>query len=144
MSSLLGEGVDGLESTFRAKLDKSFARDNALGYTSVGPQRDDIAATLDGHPVKTFASQGQQRAFVLALKITEIRLLRQQLGYYPILLLDDVSSELDPERNRKLFDFLSSIEGQVFISTTDVEFIRLAHPFARWDIDSGALVRETS
>ncbi len=75
------------------------------------------------------------------MKISEIRLLREQLGYYPVLLLDDVSSELDPERNKMLFDFLSAIDGQVFITTTDVSFIQLSHPFTRWDVHDGQVTR---
>jgi DNA replication and repair protein RecF len=86
-----------------------------------------------------YASQGQQRAIVLALKISEIRLLEQQLGHAPVLLLDDVSSELDARRNERLFGFLASFDGQVFISTTDVNHIRLHRPFERWHMVGGAL-----
>lgn len=118
-------------------LNARFRRDLARGHTTVGPHRDDIEASLSGQPMREFASQGQHRAFVLALKITEIRLLHDHLGHPPILLLDDVSSELDPVRNERLFDFLSTVEGQVFITTTDADFVRLSHPYTRWNVRAG-------
>ena len=126
-----------LTEAYRAALDGARRKDLARGFTTVGAHRDDFATYLLGNPMKDFASQGQHRAFVLAMKITEIRMLREQLGHYPILLLDDVSSELDPQRNEKLFDFLSTIEGQVFITTTDVKYVRLHHEFRRFDVSDG-------
>jgi DNA replication and repair protein RecF len=78
---------------------------------------------------------------VLALKTTEITLLTQNLRFAPILLLDDVSSELDPIRNERLFHFLRGFDGQVFITTTDASFIRIEHPAKHWCVENGA-VRE--
>jgi DNA replication and repair protein RecF len=118
------------------------SHDIARGHTTVGPHRDDFDATLETNPVRTWASQGQHRAFALSLKITEIKLLRAQLGYDPVLLLDDVSSELDPVRNQRLFDFLSGLDGQVFITTTDLAYVRLSHPFTRWQIEAGKVVND--
>ncbi len=126
-----------LAAEFQTALDNARRKDLARGFTTIGPHRDDFIAHLLGNPMRDFASQGQHRAFVLALKITEIRMLRETLGHYPILLLDDVSSELDPQRNEKLFDFLSTIEGQVFITTTDVNYVRLHHEFRRFDVSNG-------
>ncbi len=128
---------EALREAMRAELKTRLRRDLARGHTSVGPHRDDFETTLMGQPMREFASQGQHRAFVLALKITEIRLLNERLGHYPILLLDDVSSELDPVRNARLFEFLSGIDGQVFITTTDAEFVRLEHPYKRWNVSAG-------
>ncbi len=129
------------QEAYEEALRRSRSADLARGFTTVGPHRDDLRATINDRPLKEFASQGQQRSYVLAMKISEIRLLREQLGYYPVLLLDDVSSELDPERNKMLFDFLSAIDGQVFITTTDVSFIQLSHPFTRWDVHDGQVTR---
>lgn len=131
----------GVREALRSALDGAWHRDRARGFTTVGPHRDDIDAMIEGQPLGTWGSQGQHRAWVLALKITEIRQLRDRLGHDPILLLDDVSSELDPKRNAKLFDFLSDLDGQVFITTTDVAYIRLAHPFARWAVSGGEVTR---
>lgn len=132
-----------LAEHFRNQLRTSWARDCARGSTNVGPHRDDFLATLNGNPVKTFGSQGQHRAFVLALKIAEIRFLCALHGHSPILLLDDVTSELDATRNQNLFDFLATLEGQVFITTTDPAFIRLSAPMTRWRVDSGTIVRNS-
>lgn len=108
------------------------------GHTLVGPHRDDLVTTLNGMDVKTFASQGQHRAFVLAMKIAEITHLEERYHFAPILLLDDVSSELDRERNRFLFDFLRHRqEGQVFITTTHRDYILLDEDVEVFDVRSG-------
>ena len=109
-----------------AALKRSRARDRALGYTTAGPHTDDITFLLDGKPARLYASQGQLRALVLALKVAEIAHLGDALGDAPVLLLDDVSSELDPARNRFLFEFLGEVSGQVFITTTDPRHVLLA------------------
>lgn len=100
---------------------RSRRRDRARRTTSVGPHTDDLDCLLGGRPARSFASQGQHRAFVLALKIAEIRLLQKGLGHSPVLLLDDVSSELDEQRNAQLMSYLASdaFGGQVFLSTTE-------------------------
>lgn len=128
---------EGLEAALLQGFRSARRADFARGFTTVGPHRDDVAATLDGRPVKAFASQGQRRALVLAIKITEIQLLRERWDDPPILLLDDVSSELDPERNRQLFAFLATFDGQVFITTTDDAVLRLGVPYQRWRVEAG-------
>ena len=111
-----------LKESLRRTADEERAR----GYSVVGPHRDDLAATLNDRAVRAFASQGQTRAFVLAMKIAEITYLEERYHFAPILLLDDVSSELDRERNRFLFDFLTQRDGgQVFITTTHRDHILL-------------------
>ena len=108
------------------------------GHTLVGPHRDDLTASINDLEVKTFASQGQHRAFVLAMKIAEITTLDQRYHFAPILLLDDVSSELDRERNRFLFDFLRQrTEGQVFITTTHRDYILLDEDVRVYDVLQG-------
>ena len=123
-----------LEESLRRTADEERAR----GYTVVGPHRDDLRATLDGHNVRAFASQGQTRAFVLAMKIAEITYLEERYHFAPILLLDDVSSELDRERNRFLFDFLNQRDGgQVFITTTHRDHILLEEDLQVFSVDDG-------
>lgn len=107
-------------------LEEKLPIDRERRFTSVGPHADDLALALGGKSARAFASQGQQRAIVLALKIGEIENLRSQHGYYPLLLLDDVSSELDPERNGWLMDHLRSLETQVILSTTDESLVGTA------------------
>lgn len=125
----------GLAETRRAERQRRF--------TLIGPHRDDLRARLNGRDVKTFASQGQHRAFVLAMKVAEITYLEERYRFAPILLLDDVSSELDRERNRFLFDFLRTrTQGQVFITTTHRDYILLDEDVQIWRVNAGALSRE--
>ncbi len=95
------------------------------GTTTIGPHRDDFAMTLDDQPVGVFASQGQTRALILAFKIAEVRSARDLSGEPPLLLLDDVSSELDPTRNAQFFQALTEDAGQCVLTTTAPHFIRL-------------------
>jgi len=99
-------------------------RDRERGFTSVGPHADDLDIRLEGQPARAYASQGQARALVLAWKIGEIENLRAALGRSPLLLLDDVSSELDPERNAFLMRYLSGSGAQVLLTTTEPSLVR--------------------
>jgi DNA replication and repair protein RecF len=113
----------GTETEIAARLAEALAlrvdRDRDKGYTSAGPHMDDLTLALGGRGVRLYGSQGQQRALVLALKIAEIENLRDRLGRPPLLLLDDVSSELDPEKNGHLLRHLAELPGQAFLTTTD-------------------------
>jgi len=111
-----------LGEALRARL----GRDRDRGYTSAGPHMDDLALLLGRRGARAYASQGQQRALVLALKIAEIENLRERAGRPPLLLLDDVSSELDPEKNAYLLRYLAALPGQAFLTTTDRRLIEPA------------------
>ena len=102
------------------------ARDLERGFTSVGPHADDLEIALGERSARAFASQGQQRALVLGWKIAEIENLKEALGFLPLLLLDDVSSELDPERNAYLMNYLAKSGAQVFLTTTDAALVQRA------------------
>lgn len=91
--------------------------------TSVGPHTHDLELILDGRDARHFASQGQTRALILAFKIAQILDTYQRWQHYPLLLLDDVSSELDPERETFLFNFIKEISCQTLITTTRPELI---------------------
>ena len=116
-------------------------RDRERGFTSVGPHADDVRFSVEGRDARRFASQGQARALVLSLKVAEIENLREQLGRPPLLLLDDVSSELDPERNRELLSYLAGLPAQVLLTTTDPAPLlsRLEGQSALWRLSSGRL-----
>jgi len=118
-----GVRVEGSEPEIAARLAAALAqrlpRDREKGYTSAGPHMDDLSLALGGKGARSYGSQGQQRALVLALKIAEIENLRDELGRPPLLLLDDVSSELDPEKNGHLLRHLAALPGQAFLTTTD-------------------------
>jgi len=132
-----------VERQLEGALKAAESEERDRGFTTVGPHRDDLNATLNAYDVKTYASQGQNRAFVLAMKIAEIRYLEERYRFVPILLLDDVSSELDRERNRYLFEFLRSRgEGQVFITTTHRDYILLDEEVTSFEVCSGVVTSE--
>ena len=122
------EGVDeaALAAALREALAARSRRDLDRGFTSVGPHVDDVSVTLGGRSARAYASQGQQRALVLGWKIAEIENLEASTGFLPLLLLDDVSSELDPERNAYLMNYLAASGAQVFLTTTDASLVRNA------------------
>jgi len=101
------------------KLKNMVYDDIEKGTTSSGPHRDDLELSLDGDGMKSFASQGQQRSAVLALKLAELSILRQETGEMPVLLLDDVMSELDGNRRASLLDNIH--DAQVFVTCTDAQ-----------------------
>lgn len=115
------QGMDAaaLEQAMAQTLRQDLQRDIARGGTGVGPHRDDIAITLDGVDLRTFGSQGQQRTAALCLKLAELELMHQQTGEMPVLLLDDVMSELDEKRRTML---LNRTRGaQTLITCTSAE-----------------------
>ena len=120
-----GETAEEIESNILKKLEKNIERDYRLGYTSVGPHRDEIDVYINDIEVKTFGSQGQQRTAALAMKLAELEIIERKAGEKPILLLDDVFSELDKGRREKLLKFTS--KAQTFITCTDFEDNKLNH-----------------
>lgn len=96
-------------------------KDIASGSTKIGPHRDDLQFIINKHDMVYFASRGEWRSLVLALKFAEIKLIEEKCGNKPVLLLDDVFSELDEVRQKFLFDSIKNI--QTFISTTHKEFL---------------------
>ncbi len=108
---------ENFEENFAKFLKKNLEKDFKVGFTTVGPHRDDIDIFLNGVEVKNFGSQGQQRTVALALKLAELENMKEKCGEYPILLLDDVFSELDTERQNRLLKFVG--RTQTFITCTD-------------------------
>ena len=93
-------------------------------FTTVGPHRDDFLITIDGLNARHYASQGQQRSFVLALRLAELELFREIKGEYPIVMLDDISSELDDQRRARLAAALPE-DAQIFVTTVTPETLNL-------------------
>ena len=137
-----GEGVD-FAQAFARGLAAGYPRDRARGMTSLGPHRGDLAFAIDGQPARSHASQGQQRALVLALKLAELTTVAERLGTPPILLLDDVSSELDAGRTRLLFVQLAALGSQVWVSTTGTVPLPLLTPYQTLLVEAGG-VRSSS
>jgi len=110
---------------FRAELARLRSRDRARRSATSGPHRDELRLTLGDRAVRGIASQGQQRAVTLALELAEIDVIERARSIRPILLLDDVSSELDGARTRALFAALRDDDRQVILTTTRPELIEL-------------------
>jgi DNA replication and repair protein RecF len=106
-----------LEEVYREELEKRRKGDIQRGSTSVGPHRDDLEVRINDRKVQTFGSQGQQRTASLSMKLAEIELIRAEVGEYPVLLLDDVLSELDEERQLHLVKSMGE-RVQTFVTTT--------------------------
>jgi DNA replication and repair protein RecF len=133
--------VEPTEETIAETLEHSFDKDRARGFTADGPHGDDLELRLHDVGARYHGSQGQHRTIVLALKTAELDLLTQRTGRVPILLLDDVSSELDRSRNRRFFEVLSHAGGQVFLTTTHPEFILLEDDRVDFEVEAGRLTR---
>lgn len=119
-----------IEQRLLSELHQSIERDAALGSTSVGPHRHDILFALNGHPAAEAASRGEVRTIILALKFLEVDILRDSTGKDPIILLDDVFSELDESRQRALMERFSdnqTIITSVSAPITEYPVIQLSH-----------------
>ncbi len=93
-----------------------------LQYTSVGIHKDDLAFTIDGFPIKKFGSQGQQKSFLIALKLAQFEFVKKQSGEKPILLFDDIFDKLDETRVSQIVSMVNNDDfGQLFISDTHPE-----------------------
>ena len=116
-------------------------REIGAGFCLIGPHRDDFSAMLDGMDVGSFASRGQARTAILAMKLGEAQLIGERVGDKPVALLDDVMSELDEDRRRHVFDRIRDHE-QVIITTaeTDLGDVMGGLPVRRISIDAGRVV----
>lgn len=107
---------------FREQLSRIFERERAYGMTLIGPHRDDFSFFLGDKDLSIYGSQGQIRAAILALKLAELIIFKEKDGDYPILLLDDIFSELDIEKRNRLVKYILD-DVQTIITTTDVEML---------------------
>ncbi len=129
-----------LVSPFRQRLAEVRQRELWNGASLVGPQRDDLRVELAGRAVAEHASRGQQRTIILALKLAETELLGTDDAPRPIVLLDDVFSELDPDRSERSLELLLE-RGQVLVTTADLKAIPAARRrgVSVWQVDDGRL-----
>ncbi len=103
-------------------LEATLAKDRALQYTSAGIHKDDLDFTIDKHPIKKFGSQGQQKSFLVALKLAQFHFIKAQAKTTPILLLDDIFDKLDEARVSQIVSLVNNDNfGQIFISDTHAE-----------------------
>lgn len=111
--------VEEIKASILQDLKNAYEKDMRLGFTTVGPHRDDIKIQLNGIDVKTYGSQGQQRTVALSIKLAEAELFNERFGEYPILILDDVLSELDKNRQKRLIAYVDKM--QTILTCTNVE-----------------------
>ncbi len=123
------------------KLRESFPTDLRQGFTSVGIHRDDLEVFIDGKSARTYGSQGQQRSSVITLKLAEASLLKKVTGEDPVMLLDDVMSELDESRQDYILNHLKNM--QVFITCCDVSNAARLQSGKIFRIEAGSLAEET-
>ncbi len=98
---------------------RNFNRDKVLQYTSAGIHKDDLLFEIDGHPIRKFGSQGQQKSFLIALKLAQFEFVKRRSGQLPILLFDDIFDKLDEFRVAKIVEMVNNDSfGQLFISDT--------------------------
>ena len=122
LTSLKDGMTERLELWYNEMFKEMRARDIARAATGIGPHLDDLVLAVGGMSLRSYGSQGQQRTGALALKLAELFYLRENVGEAPILLLDDVMSELDTDRRAALLSFIRSEEIQTFITATDAAY----------------------
>lgn len=112
------------DGNFESQLKESLRKDTAIGYTTCGIHKDDLVFLIHGRPVKKFGSQGQQKSFLIGLKLAQFEVISEILKMKPILLLDDIFDKLDHDRVEHLMKLVSDHAfGQVFVTDTDEERI---------------------
>lgn len=131
-----GETAEEIKTEILKALRFNFEKDVELGYTTIGPHRDDIKFELNEKDAKSFASQGQQRSIILALKFAELKVFEQELGEKPVLVLDDVFSELDSVRQKKMYD---KFDGCQVLMTGTVFRFKPADDFLSLVVKNGAI-----
>ena len=131
------EGGDDIEERLLKAIKNSREKDKELGFCTVGPHRDDIKIELNGKDSRKFASQGQQRTIALAMKLGEVVIFKNEIGETPVLLLDDVLSELDESRQELLLKLTSGF--QTVITCTEYD---LKTPAAMYKINDGSAKKD--
>lgn len=116
-----GENPEEIKENLTKQLSERIERDVILGYTTVGPHRDDLKLTLGGEDIKLYGSQGQQRTASLSLKLAELEIFKNRFGEYPLLILDDAMSELDVNRRKRLLKRIGGIQTIITCTKVDPE-----------------------
>lgn len=120
-TSTIGD-LNDIKSNFLVKLRNNLNKDRERGLTLIGPHRDDFNIFINGIDVKTFGSQGQQRTAILTIKFSSLKIIKETTGEYPVLLLDDVLSELDSNRKKYILSTIKDI--QTIITSTGIEDLK--------------------
>lgn len=119
------------------RLQQAIDKDIKRGYTSVGPHRDDLSLMIGELDLRTYGSQGQQRSGALSLKLAELEFVKQEIGEYPILLLDDVMSELDQNRQNDLLKHVNGVQTIVTGTSIDTFYLKPLHEVKLFKVQQG-------
>ena len=122
----------------QGELERAYERDMKLGFTTVGPHRDDIKISIGGIDARGFASQGQTRTAALSLKLAQMEIFRELSGESPVLILDDVMSELDLPRRKKLIERTQGV--QCILTCTHAEKLLIGKNMKKFKIKEGKIV----
>jgi DNA replication and repair protein RecF len=113
------------EGSFAESLRSAFLKDRILEYTTVGVHKDDLVFGMNDFPVKSLGSQGQQKSYLVALKLAKFEYIKQKAGFPPVLLLDDIFDKFDHERVKQIIRLVGNHRfGQIFITDTDQERLK--------------------
>ena len=131
-----------LEDEFEKKLERNIEKDILYGTTGTGPHKDDLTFMINGFDARNYGSQGQQRSAALSAKLAEIEIIKKEKGSEPVLLLDDVLSELDEKRQSFLLESIRNI--QVIITCTGIEEItkKASGDISIFFVEDGVIVTE--
>ncbi len=129
-----------IAQTLLRRLENNYEKDLRLGFTTVGPHRDDLDVEINGADAKSYASQGQTRTAALAMKLAEVRIFEELSGEPPVLILDDVMSELDLPRRKKLLKCISEL--QTLLTCTHAERVLYGAECKKIRIEGGKIKEE--
>lgn len=132
-------GLDTIAGQILSDLKESIEKNIVLGYTTVGPHRDDLKIKINGEDVKTYGSQGQQRTAALSLKLAELEVFNFRFHEYPVLLLDDALSELDESRRRRVLDRTAGV--QTIITCTEADECFNGKTYNGIEISGGKIIK---
>lgn len=141
--SIEGENEQEIRENFLAELKRTRERDVIQGFTHVGAQTDDMAVLAGDLDIRRFGSQGQQRTAALSLKLAQLDLFYEETGEYPVLLLDDVFSELDETRRNKLIERLLGHQTIITCTNAQKELREAFEEAAFYRVENGTVTRES-
>jgi len=137
-----------LNGNFQELLTRAILKDRKVLYTTIGIHKDDLSLNLEGFPIKRVGSQGQQKTFLVALKLAQFEFIKKQSGNYPLLLLDDIFDKFDSKRVNKIIDLVSNSDfGQIFITDTNYTRMKeilhsMASEFRLFQIENEEIITE--
>jgi DNA replication and repair protein RecF len=115
---VISKEIEGIKSLFLKAIDEQWTLERRIGYSLVGPHKDEFVFQINSLNARSYASQGQHKTLLIALKLAEFYYLKEQCKETPVLLLDDVLSELDRDRSQRLLEVVADL-GQIFITSAD-------------------------